>query len=62
MKERQMGTEGGYGANDADAARGYTNEGTAKKDSDGFESWVKKYDEEQAYRNIGFGRDTGNAR
>ena len=56
--------DGGFGASLADVKRGFTN-ADASADEDGSnkaDSWMEEYEEEQAYRNTGFGRDTGNAR
>ena len=63
MKDGDCCTEGGHGCTDADANRGYmtTNE-SSEESGEKNDSWMEEYNEAQAYRNIGFGRDTGNAR
>lgn len=49
-----------YGASSSDIKRGFCKDNV--KDHEENETWMKEWEEEQAYRNIGFGRDTGNAR
>lgn len=56
MKEKYI-TDNGYGATHDQAKQGYTDETVQDKDD-----WQKEWDEKEAYRNTGFGRDTGQER
>jgi len=60
MSDEKYITDGGYGATSDDAKRGYSNQNV--DDHEKTESWSKEYEEQQAHRNIGFGRDKGQAR
>ena len=55
-------TDNGHGASASDAKRGFSDEMTEKPNNDSFEDWDKEYKERKAYKNTGFGRDTGDAR
>ena len=59
MHEKYI-TDNGYGATKSDAKRGYSDD--TVKDHESTESYMQEWDERQRYRNIGFGRDEGNAR
>ena len=52
--------DNGYGTKIADVKRGHSVESVAP-DTD-MQSWVKKYKDAEEYEDIGFGRDTGDAR
>lgn len=55
-------TDNGYGASKLDSSRGYSDE-SMKDDMEGTDAdWAKRYNEEMQIRNIGFGRETGEAR
>jgi hypothetical protein len=63
MAEKYI-VDGGFGASFNDAKQGYSN-ANSDKDKDGsndVDSWLEEWKEENDYRNIGFGRDTGQAR
>ncbi len=60
MSKESYKTDGGYGASSKDAERGYSNEDV--KEHEQSESWMNEWQEKQDHKNIGFGRDTGNAR
>jgi hypothetical protein len=61
MKYAGCCTDGG--CSDEEALRGYVKVNESSEESgEKNDSWMEEYTEQQAYRNIGFGRDTGNAR
>lgn len=60
MKNEKYITDGGYGVTSSDAQRGYSAQDTHKKETD--DEWMSDYEASKQHSNIGFGRDTGNAR
>ena len=61
MKDGNCCVDGGHGCSDEDANRGYMSE-PREESGEKNDSWMEEYKEKEAYKNIGFGRDTGNAR
>ncbi len=53
-------TDNGYGASKSDAKRGHSDESMKNDKED--DSWISEYEEDEKYRETGFGRDRGDAR
>jgi len=60
MPSEKYITNGAYGVKPSDAPKGFTNESVSDEETG--ETWIHEYEEKEAYRNIGFGRDTGYSR
>ena len=50
-------TDGAYGVTASEARQGFSDQSV--NDEEKNESWLHEYEEREAYKNIGFGRDTG---
>lgn len=57
MKKKLI-SDNGYGANRKEMREGFSDQNVKDKENDFYSKW----EEEKKYRDIGFGRDCGNAR
>ena len=53
LKEKYI-TDNGFGATNKEAREGFSDQTVKESDN-----WMKKWDEEKKYKDIGFGRDCG---